>query len=104
MSELNTGVSYYRRQDNINSLLKVLGEREVTSILLEAGGILLGSFFEAGMVDKVISFIAPMVIGGESMVAVGGLGVEKIADATRLERVAMEKFGDDLMISGYVKK
>jgi len=89
---------------NINSLLKVLGEREVTSILLEAGGILLGSFFEAGMVDKVISFIAPMVIGGESMVAVGGLGVEKIADATRLERVAMEKFGDDLMISGYVKK
>jgi diaminohydroxyphosphoribosylaminopyrimidine deaminase/5-amino-6-(5-phosphoribosylamino)uracil reductase len=89
---------------NISNLLKVLGEREVTSILLEAGGILLGSFFEAGMVDKVIAFIAPMVVGGDSMVAVGGLGVEKITDATRLERVTIERFGDDLMIGGYVKK
>ena len=89
---------------SINSLLEVLGEREVTSILLEAGGILLGSFFEACMVDKVIAFIAPMVIGGESMVAVGGPGVEKIVDATRLERITVEKFGDDLMIGGYVKK
>jgi diaminohydroxyphosphoribosylaminopyrimidine deaminase/5-amino-6-(5-phosphoribosylamino)uracil reductase len=89
---------------NINNLLKVLGEREVTSILLEAGGILLGSFFEAHMVDKVIAFIAPMVVGGESMVAVGGLGVEKIADAARLERVTVERFGDDLMIGGYIRK
>jgi diaminohydroxyphosphoribosylaminopyrimidine deaminase/5-amino-6-(5-phosphoribosylamino)uracil reductase len=89
---------------NINNLLKVLGEREVTSILLEAGGILLGSFFEARMVDKVIAFIAPMVVGGESMVAVGGLGVEKIADAARLERVTVERFGDDLMIGGYIRK
>ena len=38
------------------------------------------------------------------MVAVGGPGVEKIVDATRLERITVEKFGDDLMIGGYVKK
>ncbi len=36
--------------------------------------------------------------------AVSGTGVERIADATRLERVSVEKFGDDVMVSGYVRK
>ncbi len=88
---------------DINNLLKVLGEREVTSVLLEAGGILLGSFFDAGTVDKVVAFIAPMVLGGDS-IAVGGLGVEKLADAKKLDHISVERFGDDLMISGYVIK
>jgi diaminohydroxyphosphoribosylaminopyrimidine deaminase/5-amino-6-(5-phosphoribosylamino)uracil reductase len=87
---------------DIGNFLKTLGKREITSILLEAGGTLLGSFFDAGMVDKVVAFFAPIVVGGDSMAAVGGLGVEKIADAPRLERLAVERFGDDLMISGYV--
>jgi diaminohydroxyphosphoribosylaminopyrimidine deaminase / 5-amino-6-(5-phosphoribosylamino)uracil reductase len=88
---------------DINDLLKVLGEREVTSVLLEAGGILLGSFFDAGTVDKVVAFIAPMIVGGDS-IAVGGLGVEKLADVRKLEHVSIERFGDDLMISGYMVK
>ena len=88
---------------DLERLLKVLGEREITSVLVEGGGVLLGSLFDHGLVDKVIAFIAPIIIGGqEAKPAVAGRGVDKVMDAIKLERTSVEKFGKDLMISGYV--
>ncbi|MFC2071117.1 bifunctional diaminohydroxyphosphoribosylaminopyrimidine deaminase/5-amino-6-(5-phosphoribosylamino)uracil reductase RibD [Chloroflexota bacterium] len=90
---------------DLKRLLKTLGEREITSVLVEGGGILLGSLFDYGLVDKVIAFIAPIIIGGEeAKTAVVGKGVDKVMDAIKLERVSMEKFGEDLMVSGYIKE
>jgi diaminohydroxyphosphoribosylaminopyrimidine deaminase/5-amino-6-(5-phosphoribosylamino)uracil reductase len=84
-------------------LLKALGEREITSVLVEGGGILLGSLFDCGLVDKVIAFIAPIIIGGaEARPAVAGRGVELVADSLRLQRVRVEAVGDDLMVTGYI--
>src|SRR3990172_8953355 len=89
---------------DLRRLLKTLGEREVTGVLVEGGGILLGSLFDNHLVDKVITFISPVIIGGETAkAAVAGAGIERMTDAARLERVSVEKFGDDVMISGYVK-
>jgi diaminohydroxyphosphoribosylaminopyrimidine deaminase / 5-amino-6-(5-phosphoribosylamino)uracil reductase len=89
----------------MEELLEFLGKREVTSVLVEGGGTLIGSLFDSGLVDKVVAFIAPMVIGGHNAIlAVSGEGVERIGDAARLERVSIEKFGDDVMVSGYVGK
>ncbi len=88
---------------DLEKLLKALGEREITSVLVEGGGILLGSLFDRGLVDKVIVFIAPIIIGGEeAKPAVGGRGVDKVADSLKLERISVERFGEDLMVSGYV--
>ncbi len=88
---------------DLKALLKTLGERETTSVLVEGGGTLLGSLFDEGLVDKVVAFIAPMVIGGaEAETAVGGRGVEHVADSVRLERVSTREFNGDVMISGYV--
>jgi len=88
---------------DLERLMKMLGEREITSVLVEGGGTLLGSLFDHGLVDKVVAFVAPIIIGGkEAKMAVGGKGVDRVADAIRLERVRLEKFGDDLMVSGYV--
>ena len=88
---------------DIASLLETLGKRQVTSILAEGGGVLLGSLFDAGLVDKVVVFLAPMIIGGAgARPAIAGNGVERIADAIRLERVTVERFADDLMVVGYV--
>jgi diaminohydroxyphosphoribosylaminopyrimidine deaminase/5-amino-6-(5-phosphoribosylamino)uracil reductase len=71
--------------------------------LVEGGGILFGSLFDQGLVDKVIAFTAPIIIGGaEAKTAVAGKGVDRVADSFRLERVRVEKLGDDLMVSGYV--
>lgn len=89
---------------DLKSLLRALGEREITSVLVEGGGILLGSLFDQRLVDKVIAFITPIIIGGaEAKVAVAGNGVDRIAGAINLERVSLERFGEDFMISGYVK-
>jgi diaminohydroxyphosphoribosylaminopyrimidine deaminase/5-amino-6-(5-phosphoribosylamino)uracil reductase len=92
-------------QVDLAGLLKRLGECPVTSVLVEGGGILLGSLFDAGLVDKVVVFIAPIVIGGDkAKMAVAGRGVERVMDAIKLERVSVEIFGDDLMVTGYVRK
>jgi diaminohydroxyphosphoribosylaminopyrimidine deaminase / 5-amino-6-(5-phosphoribosylamino)uracil reductase len=88
---------------DLKSLLKTLGEREITSVLVEGGGILLGSFFDQGLVEKVIVFIAPIIIGGtEARMAVAGHGVDRLSDSIRLERVKTEKLGDDLVMIGYI--
>ncbi len=92
-------------QVDLGKLLKILGERGVTSVLVEGGGILIGSLFDWGLVDKVIAVIAPVIIGGQkAKIAVSGKGVDRMADALKLERVSVGKFGQDLMISGYVAK
>ncbi len=89
---------------DIDELLKVLGKKEITSVLVEGGGTLLGSLFDLGLVDKVIAFIAPIIIGGEEAVTpVAGHGVETVTQALRLNRVEVEQFGDDIMITGYAK-
>ena len=88
---------------DLEKLLKSLGEREITSVLVEGGGIILGSLFDHGLVDKVIAFIAPIIIGGkEAKTAVAGNGVDEVVDSFKLERVNVDKLGDDLVVSGYV--
>lgn len=89
---------------DLEELLRALGKREITSVLVEGGGTLLGSLFDQGLVDKVVAFIAPVVIGGgEAKTAVGGVGVSRIAQGLRLTRVRVERFGEDVMVSGYVE-
>ena len=88
---------------DLGQLLKVLGQREITSVLVEGGGTLLGYMFDHGLVDKVVAFIAPLIIGGrEARTAVGGRGAEKIADSIRLERVTTMECNGDVMVSGYI--
>ena len=87
---------------DLERLLKALGEREITSVLVEGGGILLGSLFDQRLVDKVIAFIAPIIIGSqEAKTAVGGKGVDKVVDSIRLERVSVRNCDRDLMLTGY---
>ena len=88
----------------LKSLFKVLGQRQITSVLVEGGGILAGSLFNQGLVDRVFVFIAPIIIGGEGKTAVAGKGVNQLAEAYRLERVTTTRFGEDILISGYVVK
>ena len=89
---------------DLKGLLKTLGQREITSVLVEGGGILLGSLLDYHLVDKVIAFITPIIIGGEgAKTAVAGIGVDKVLDAIKLKRVNVEKFGEDVMISGYIR-
>ena len=89
---------------DIGELLKLLGRREIVTVLVEGGGKLLGSLFDHHLVDKVLAFISPIIIGGHEAVTVGGNGVDNIAKAMRLRRVDIKSFGDDILVSGYVEE
>jgi diaminohydroxyphosphoribosylaminopyrimidine deaminase/5-amino-6-(5-phosphoribosylamino)uracil reductase len=90
---------------DLKELFKLLGKRQITSILVEGGSRVFGSLFDNYLVDKVLVYVAPIIIGGEkARNAVGGDGVSKIADAMHLRNVHMECSGSDMLISGYVQK
>lgn len=87
---------------DLGRLLEALAERELNSVLVEGGGSVLGAFVDAKLVNKVVLFLAPMIIGGEGAPhAVGGRGVKRLGEALRLERLETERVGPDLMIVGY---
>ncbi len=90
---------------DLGELLRLLGEREITGMIAEGGGTLLGSLFDDDLVDKVVAFIAPMIIGGKEAISpVGGQGAELISQALKLKRTRMEQFVDDIMIVGYTSR
>lgn len=90
---------------DMEGLLKYLAGRNITSVLVEGGGILLGSLFDLGLVDRVVCFMAPIIIGGsEARTPVAGTGVDRVAEALKLERVKVIPLGQDLMITGYVAR
>lgn len=87
------------------SLMKQLAAREVTSVLIEGGGSTHASAFEAGVVDKVMFFVAPKIIGGrEAVSAVEGKGVERMSDAIMLRDMTATPVGHDILIEAYVVK
>lgn len=84
-------------------LLHQVGESGLDSILIEGGGETAASFLAAGLVDRVSLFVAPLLIGGRDAVpAIGGVGVDRVADAVRLIDVTTERVGEDLLVSGRV--
>jgi len=89
---------------DVVELFKLLGKREIVTVLVEGGGELLGSLFDHCLVDKVLAFISPIIIGGCKAASVGGNGVDNMAKALRLSRVDIKSFGDDVLVSGYVDK
>lgn len=90
---------------DLNFLMKVLGEKNIDSILLEGGSDLNFSALEEGIVDKVIAFIAPKIIGGkEAKTPVGGQGKAWMSEAVNVINTKVHSFGNDVMIEGYVKK
>jgi len=91
-------------QVNLRDLFKKLAALEITSILVEGGGSLVGSLFDEALVDKVLFFIAPKIIGGRNAVSsVMGKGVARIDEAIKLERISLRRMGEDFLIEGYVR-
>ena len=89
-------------QVDVRWLLEHLGRQGIVDLIVEGGGTLLGSMFDAGLVDKVTAYIAPTIIGGSSAPSpVGGWGAEDISQALRLTRTRVETLGDDFLIAGY---
>lgn len=90
---------------DLKELMQVLGKKGIDSILLEGGGNLNYSALEAGIVDKIIAFIAPKIIGGsDSLTSVEGKGIDKIKDAWILNIASVGMTEGDIKIEAYIKK
>jgi len=89
---------------DLAALMKALGEMQIDSVLLEGGGTLNYAALESGIVDKVMVFIAPKIVGGSSaMTPVGGKGITLMKDAMTLHRVEYHRFSGDIMVEGYLR-
>lgn len=86
---------------DLAALLGELGRRGVLVALFEGGGVLLGSLFDARLVDRVYAVLAPLIVGAaRAPAAVAGRGAERMSDAVRLHDVTVERLGEDTLISG----
>ena len=94
----------YGRVD-LSSLMQRLGESGIDSIVLEGGGTLAEQAISKGIVDKIIMYIAPLLIGGSgAKTPVEGSGIQNLSEAWKLQEWSTEIIGTDLKISGYVRK
>ena len=90
---------------HMDELFDELGKRGITSLLIEGGGTTLATAFEAGLVDKVMFFVAPKIAGGKGAITpVEGLGVETMDEAYALDTLQVRPVGEDILIEAYVKK
>jgi diaminohydroxyphosphoribosylaminopyrimidine deaminase/5-amino-6-(5-phosphoribosylamino)uracil reductase len=91
------------QKTDLAEVVKKLGERNIASVMIEGGGGLLAAAFEAGIVDKVLFFVAPKILGGTGApTPVEGPGVGTIDDAIHLADVSTRRIGNDILIEGYV--
>lgn len=88
---------------DLTDLLAQLGKRGVQSILVESGGELAGALLRQGFIDKLVLFYGPKLVGGEGRSPFAGCGVEKMSQAIWLQEIEVRRFGDDLMVSGYLR-
>jgi diaminohydroxyphosphoribosylaminopyrimidine deaminase/5-amino-6-(5-phosphoribosylamino)uracil reductase len=87
------------------SALDQLGAAGIGSILLEGGPHLAGAFLDAGEVDEIRLFLAPIVLGGRTARdPLEGEGVETIAEAVHALTFTCEQVGDDLLVSARMKE
>jgi len=86
-------------------LLSDLGKRDVQSVLLEGGPTLAWSMVEDRVVDKVVVYLAPKLIGGQDAPGVlGGRGFAPIAQATQLRVASFDRVGEDLRVEAHVHR
>ncbi len=88
------------RDKSLATVLKNLGKRGITSVLIEGGGEVLGQALDAGLIDKVQLYLGPSLSGGP-VIAFPGRGAENTADALRLRCVSYRKIGQSVCITGY---
>jgi diaminohydroxyphosphoribosylaminopyrimidine deaminase / 5-amino-6-(5-phosphoribosylamino)uracil reductase len=84
---------------DLAALLEALGRRGVRSLLLEGGPTLAASFLAAGLVDRVVAYLAPVLIGGGGKAVLEGKGAGSIADALRMRLEEVSRMGPDIRVT-----
>ena len=90
---------------SIKDMLTELGRRSLTSLLVEGGAEVNASFLNEGQVDKLVLFIAPLLLGGQKAKGmIGGRGVAQITEAIRLKEMKVRILDGDILVEAYPQK
>jgi diaminohydroxyphosphoribosylaminopyrimidine deaminase / 5-amino-6-(5-phosphoribosylamino)uracil reductase len=90
---------------SIKRLLAELGRRGLTSLLVEGGAEVYASFLTEGQADKLVLFIAPLLVGGQKAKGmIGGQGAAHIKEAIRLREMKVRFRGEDILVEAYPEK
>jgi diaminohydroxyphosphoribosylaminopyrimidine deaminase / 5-amino-6-(5-phosphoribosylamino)uracil reductase len=82
---------------------QALGARGIGSLLVEGGGTVAADALRSGAVDRLVLFVAPALLGGDGVPAIASLGIRRVADAVRLDDVALARLGDDVVLEARVR-
>jgi diaminohydroxyphosphoribosylaminopyrimidine deaminase/5-amino-6-(5-phosphoribosylamino)uracil reductase len=89
---------------DLSALMEFLGSQDITSLLIEGGGTVLGSAFAAGIVDKIFFFYAPKILGGDDGIPIcRGIGPEAMRQSLSVHDMTVHRFEKDVMLQGYMK-
>jgi diaminohydroxyphosphoribosylaminopyrimidine deaminase/5-amino-6-(5-phosphoribosylamino)uracil reductase len=89
----------------VQAALDRLGERGITSMLLEGGPRLAGGFLDADEIDEIRLFIAPLLLGARAARdPLEGTGAESIAEAVRAQAMTCDRVGEDLLVTARMKE
>ena len=90
-------------QINLRDALKRLARLQISNIIVEGGGTLIGTLFDERLVDKILFFISPKIIGGKDAVSsVMGNGVKRVDQAIKLRDLKIRRFGEELLVEARV--
>jgi diaminohydroxyphosphoribosylaminopyrimidine deaminase/5-amino-6-(5-phosphoribosylamino)uracil reductase len=88
---------------DLNWLMGALAAMDIDSVMIEGGSTLAFSALKSGIVDKIINFIAPKLLGGKAAPSpLGGEGIASMNEAVRVRNWKMQKLGEDFVVEGYV--
>jgi len=89
---------------DLKELFQRLGEMKLTNILVEGGSRVITSVIEGHLADRVMVFVAPVIIGGEGAKSpVLGTGINKISEAEEIDEIEIKRFSNDIVIEGALK-
>jgi diaminohydroxyphosphoribosylaminopyrimidine deaminase / 5-amino-6-(5-phosphoribosylamino)uracil reductase len=89
---------------DISAVVRLLGQMEITSLMIEGGATVNAAALADGVVDKVFLYYAPRILGGTTSVPfAGGVGFASISDAPYVKSARLHRFGEDFAIEGYLK-
>jgi len=92
----------YNDKIDLKWVLKFLGEREITNVLIEGGGALVGHALHRKLVDKMMIYVAPRIMG-EGLSSVRGLAHKTLQEMVDFRGMSFDKIGEDILIQGYPK-
>ncbi|HDZ84608.1 MAG TPA: bifunctional diaminohydroxyphosphoribosylaminopyrimidine deaminase/5-amino-6-(5-phosphoribosylamino)uracil reductase RibD, partial [Nitrospirae bacterium] len=88
---------------NLKALMKELGKLDITNVMIEGGSSIASSAISSGIVDRVMFFVAPKIIGGtDSISSIGGKSPSLLGNAIKLKNLRAITIGDDILIEGYL--